>query len=378
MNSQVGRGVTYGRKLNTQESKTTKKTALGELRSSYAKTSLKERLFAIDNPYSLVGKVAAITPATSGSVKQEIANLPSRLTNGVASLFNGSRLVGSLAAGFGISQKVYAAGSQDFAADNNFFGVDQWGWSQAEYDKLSSDENFDPINNAAWVANNISQAESDKYAACYKDYSSLSLPDYCNGDFLASDEALHWRANALYGFVTDQLAGVDEDRETPTTPDTASPIPAGSLGGDSSSQKCGAGTDGGIGDGYSGGKLFKIRLCKVHGITVNAQVASNLDRMINAAAAAGVRLTGGGFRTMASQIALRNAHGCSSPSAPSSSCSPPTARPGYSNHQMGLAIDFGNCGSHSTGCWKWLNANAKSYGFLNFKQEPWHWSPDGK
>ena len=34
--------------------------------------------------------------------------------------------------------------------------------------------------------------------------------------------------------------------------------------------------------------------------------------------------------------------------APSSACSPPTARPGSSNHERGLAVDFQNCGTRST------------------------------
>jgi hypothetical protein len=134
-------------------------------------------------------------------------------------------------------------------------------------------------------------------------------------------------------------------------------------------------------DGYAGGKLYKIRICKVQGIVVNAAVSKQVDAMINAAAAAGVKLSGGGFRSMASQISLRQAHGCGGGrlyTASSSSCSPPTARPGYSNHQMGLAVDFNNCSSHGTACFIWLNANAAQFGFKNFAKEPWHWSPDGK
>ncbi len=49
---------------------------------------------------------------------------------------------------------------------------------------------------------------------------------------------------------------------------------------------------------------------------------------------------------------------------PSSQCSPPTARPGNSMHEQGLAIDFVNCSSHSTACWQWLDAHAAAYGFL--------------
>ena len=67
--------------------------------------------------------------------------------------------------------------------------------------------------------------------------------------------------------------------------------------------------------------------------------------------------------------------------APSSSCSPPTAPPGTSNHEQGTAIDFtcngGGTLSSSSSCFSWLKSNAASYGFYNLPSEPWHWSVDG-
>ena len=75
--------------------------------------------------------------------------------------------------------------------------------------------------------------------------------------------------------------------------------------------------------------------------------------MLNAAAADGSNLCGGGYRDPSQQIALRRAN-CGSSNyaiyeAPSSACSPPTARPGSSNHEQGLAIDFtGPNGDHCT------------------------------
>jgi hypothetical protein len=118
-------------------------------------------------------------------------------------------------------------------------------------------------------------------------------------------------------------------------------------------------------------------------ITVNATIANQLQQMLAAAHADGVRLSGGGFRSYQAQIDLRIAH-CGGNTyyniyeKPSSQCSPPTARPGGSNHERGLAIDFENCGSHSTACWQWLNQNAARFGFHNFPVEPWHWSLDGR
>ena len=67
--------------------------------------------------------------------------------------------------------------------------------------------------------------------------------------------------------------------------------------------------------------------------------------------------------------------------SPPSSCSPPTARPGTSLHEQGLAIDFTNNGrlitSRSDPAFQWLAANAGGYGFRNLPSEPWHWSTTG-
>src|SRR5690606_2141618 len=79
-------------------------------------------------------------------------------------------------------------------------------------------------------------------------------------------------------------------------------------------------------------------------ITVAGSIASNVQRLLNDAAAAGIRLCGGGYRDPQQQIELRKAHCGTSQYAiyemPSSQCSPPTARPGTSMHEQGLAIDF--------------------------------------
>jgi LAS superfamily LD-carboxypeptidase LdcB len=128
-----------------------------------------------------------------------------------------------------------------------------------------------------------------------------------------------------------------------------------------------------------------VSLTRVGGITVNSSIAGQLQSMLNAAAADGIVLTGGGYRDSSSQIALRRAHCGTSHYAiyemPASSCSPPTAQPGTSMHEQGLAIDFIANGrsitSRSSEGFQWLAANAGSYGFRNLPSEPWHWSVNG-
>jgi D-alanyl-D-alanine carboxypeptidase len=121
---------------------------------------------------------------------------------------------------------------------------------------------------------------------------------------------------------------------------------------------------------------------KVYGITVNKIIAYPFQQMIDNAAKAGVQLSGGGFRTRQQQIALRIANGCPDVyTAPASSCKVPTAIPGRSLHELGLAVDMTSAqktvSSHSSPAYKWLAANAGKYGFTNLPTEPWHWSITG-
>lgn len=122
-------------------------------------------------------------------------------------------------------------------------------------------------------------------------------------------------------------------------------------------------------------------IVNVGGINVSQSIADNVAKMLEAARKDGVSLSGGGYRSNARQIELRKKHCGSSNYAiyqmPSGQCSPPTARPGNSQHEKGLAIDFRNCGRGS-GCFRWLSNNAAKYGFYNLPSESWHWSVNGK
>lgn len=124
-----------------------------------------------------------------------------------------------------------------------------------------------------------------------------------------------------------------------------------------------------------------VPLRTVRGITVHADIADALERMIDAAAADGIDLGGGGYRDPAAQQRLREQN-CPDPQrSPARDCRPPTARPGYSMHEQGKAIDFTSDGrliqSRSSTAFRWLSGNAGSYGFRNLPEEPWHWSTNG-
>lgn len=119
------------------------------------------------------------------------------------------------------------------------------------------------------------------------------------------------------------------------------------------------------------------------GITVAESIVDSLQRLLDAAYADDVSLCGGGYRSSKEQEQARIRNGCPDVyTSPPSSCRTPTARPGQSMHERGLAVDFtcnggGVISSRSSPCFQWLNANAGSYGFRNLPSEPWHWSTNG-
>ena len=123
-------------------------------------------------------------------------------------------------------------------------------------------------------------------------------------------------------------------------------------------------------------------IVRVRGIEVHESIAARVDEMIGAALADGVTLGGWGYRDNLEQIRLREQN-CGTTEfdiweRSASSCNPPTARPGQSNHEKGLAIDFTYNGAsmttRSNPGFVWLAENASRWGFVNLPSEPWHWS----
>ena len=120
-------------------------------------------------------------------------------------------------------------------------------------------------------------------------------------------------------------------------------------------------------------------------VQVAGDIAGAVERLLGDAAAAGISMCGYGYRDPSEQIAVRRTN-CGTSNyaiyqAPSSYCSPPTARPGTSMHEQGLAIDFTSGGGSTIGsgsaAYSWLRDNAADYGLYNLPGEPWHWSVDG-
>ena len=116
-------------------------------------------------------------------------------------------------------------------------------------------------------------------------------------------------------------------------------------------------------------------------IQVAGDISKPVGRLLTAAAEAGISMCGNGYRDPADQIAVRRSNCGTSQYAiwvmPASYCSPPTARPGTSMHEQGLAIDFtvgGGTIGYGSAAYEWLKAHAADYGLFNLPGETWHWS----
>lgn len=117
-------------------------------------------------------------------------------------------------------------------------------------------------------------------------------------------------------------------------------------------------------------------------IEVHEDIAEQTRALYEAAFDAGLDLGGWGYRPIQLQIELRAAH-CGGSDydiwhKPVFECAPPTARPGFSKHEQGRAIDFTVQGSsirsQDSAAFRWLRQHAPQYGFVNLPSEPWHWS----
>ncbi len=119
--------------------------------------------------------------------------------------------------------------------------------------------------------------------------------------------------------------------------------------------------------GYKSGSAFSIQLVTVDGKKVEWKTANAYMKMAAAAQKSGVQLRiVSGFRSMSEQQYLYSCYvNCSC-----NSCNL-AAKPGYSNHQSGHALDLN---TSSGGVYSWLNGNAGKFGFKRtVPSEAWHW-----
>lgn len=292
--------------------------------------------------------------------------------------------------------KTYAQSSYDY-------GFDEFGFTLDEQESELVD---DPYANAEYVESRLAEL-TERYGDCFSTMINPAtyaiegnevtrydeIPDYCSDR--GNEELVRYRfyiADMVLAKSLSCYEGLDDAACTELGFDgsgngsnAGNQIPA-NPGEDTSSQQCPNDpeiTDGGIAEKHSVGGVLshRIRICLIRGnpgFDVNVSIAQNVINMVRAAETDGIQLIGGAYRSFEEQVNLRTTNGCANTyTASPSTCSPPTARPGESNHEEGLAIDFKNCSSRSTRCFQWLSQNAANYGLINLPSEPWHWSVTG-
>ncbi|MDB5176369.1 MAG: putative Serine-type D-Ala-D-Ala carboxypeptidase [Candidatus Saccharibacteria bacterium] len=129
-------------------------------------------------------------------------------------------------------------------------------------------------------------------------------------------------------------------------------------------------------------------LTSFNGYVVSAKIVPDLTAMFNAAASAGVPLSmTSSYRSYANQVATYN--NWVTVNGSTAAADTVSARPGYSEHQTGLAMDL-SAGGCSLECFRssaqyaWMQANAATYGFIErypaglesvtgYSPEAWHY-----
>ncbi len=117
---------------------------------------------------------------------------------------------------------------------------------------------------------------------------------------------------------------------------------------------------------------------------VNARVSRAVLGLLSAARSQGLRLEAtSSYRSMRHQQEL-----CAANAACVAGDHTFVAPPGYSNHQLGVAIDF--AGTHVEGdrtcgrgrasdptseVWEFLRRTAHGFGYRQYAAESWHWDP---
>lgn len=121
-------------------------------------------------------------------------------------------------------------------------------------------------------------------------------------------------------------------------------------------------------DGYVAGGKTRICVVTVDGKLVEKETARAYRRMQAAAREDGVTIAiVSGFRTMQKQRELYALY--------QSGRGNLAARPGYSNHQSGTALDLN---ARAKGVLSWLNAHGREHGFRRtVPSENWHWDRGG-
>ena len=195
------RKIEYGRPLSNSEAKAAQAEAMDNLRQQNSQKSFTERYFALSNPYSLASQTLIKTPTSLTSLASTVRD---SLTNTASIMVSPSKLIGGLSSVFvSPRQLVHAAGGGIYGADH---GVAQYGWTDTEWEKVSTDPDYSWQKLRDYVEPNWDELEG-KYRKCIDFDRQSDAPDECTREYMASDDALKWRAYNAETDGAEQLGG---------------------------------------------------------------------------------------------------------------------------------------------------------------------------
>lgn len=300
------------------------------------------RLFDTKDSMSLVSKLAMAVPMDTGNYAQHTASTLLRNPLGVLTKSFGS---------FFMTKKAFAA-----TAEPDPFGIPQYGYALDD-----PAINIDP---------------------------DLLTPEYCkqlNDDWANNQAAI------------DELTGLDKHTATnPCLLEKATTVAGGKMftdevDGDTAGGTSSSTTNQDVNTApISNDSIDQSQTAEIPGgggVRIRATVLPQFMAMVEAAKRDGIDLfpISSAWRDPAKQIALRKQNCPDWQNSPPGDCSPPTAKPGTSQHEKGNAIDFGNMcfargkvpSCHGNARWEWLTQNASKFGFKQLPSEAWHWSTTG-
>lgn len=189
--------------------------------------------------------------------------------------------------------------------------------------------------------------------------------------------------------VTVQPKQTAEKASSPTTSGEGQK-PIGKVSDDSTSVACATGTvDLGINDNaYLNGKRISVRLCEVPNIecTSTKSFSSNGHIVVNSRVSGAYYALGERYKSQHSGSRLRATESFRTNERQeyfyhcykTGSCNNGNnaARPGYSDHQLGLAVDFDSIGGWNTTASQWFYSNLSDFGMSRpVSSEYWHVAP---
>ncbi len=367
-NGQEQQQVFYGRPMTSNEVVDDVSLTVNDLQSQEAKKTAFERYLSPQNPRSLLTTTATTFSAFLGD------------DNGIPGFMQRLATMASSS----LSNPFFAFASTNNSAQaltgaQQNYGIIQIGYSKAENDLIKNNTSYTPLENSKILEESGKKDDiEEEYKTCFEDsFGTLISEERIvrneKGDVISDkgkcspknlgirnskygDLVFRYRVFKMYDNSLDHLAEIQD-------PDTGD----------------GSGGSGALASQLPTGPVDESQIAPVKGLTsgCHTSIAQKANDMLEKARQEGVNLTGSCWRDSAKQILLRKQNCPDWQNSKSSDCSPPTAKPGTSNHEKGLAIDFGNCGRGSA-CFNWLSKNAATYGFKNLPSEPWHWSVNGQ